>query len=237
MRVAELRARGVSREEAARRAREEFGDLDFTRDYCRRVDEGAEREARVTERIAELGAGRALHAAYRAAKSGLRRGRVADPRPRDRRQQPQFSPSLAPFSSRRCHMDRQTALLAVFESWPDDPAGRSGMSPPNFVDYRTRQHAFTDLAAYVGMGELTWRMPVGEPEMLSASRSRRICSAVLRASPLHGRRFSSGEGSAGNDRMAHRVVSNLAYAQLGAKLSAIGKPILLNGRRIRHSSA
>ncbi len=130
MRVAELRARGMSGEDAVRRAREEFGDLDFTRDYCRRVDEVAEREARVTERIA----GWAQDARYTL---------------RTVRRSPGFAAvalltlalaigaNAAIFSVAHAVLiaplpyGSPTGLLAVFESWPDDPAGRSAISPPN----------------------------------------------------------------------------------------------------------
>jgi putative ABC transport system permease protein len=53
MRVAELTASGVGADEARRRAREEFGDLEFTRAYCRRVDERGERTNRAADRLAE----------------------------------------------------------------------------------------------------------------------------------------------------------------------------------------
>src|SRR6185436_245739 len=40
-------------EEAHRRAREEFGDIDFTRAYCRELDERTDRATRVGDRLAE----------------------------------------------------------------------------------------------------------------------------------------------------------------------------------------
>jgi predicted permease len=228
MRVAELVARGMSREEAVRRAREDFGDLEFTRDYCRRVDELAEREACVTERLA----GWAQDARYTL---------------RTARRSPGFAAvalltlalaigaNAAIFAVARAVLiaplpyGSPGGLFAVFESWPDDPAGRSAISPPNYVDYRARQHAFTDLAAYVGTGELTWRTSVGEPEMLSSVAVTPNLFAVLQAPALHGRTFNSVEGSSGNDRVA--LVSYRTWrTQLGGDLSAIGKPILLNGR-------
>jgi len=53
MRITELRARGMSDEAARRQASAEFGDLEFTRAYCRREDEVAERDERRADRFAE----------------------------------------------------------------------------------------------------------------------------------------------------------------------------------------
>ena len=79
------------------------------------------------------------------------------------------------------------------------------------------------------MGELTWRTPVAEPEMLSSVAVTPNLFTVLQAPSLHGRTFNSDEGSAGNDRVA--LVSYRSWrTQLGGELSAIGKAILLNGR-------
>ena len=43
-RTAELIAGGLSRDEAAAQARHEFGDVDFTRRYCARMDAQSHRE-------------------------------------------------------------------------------------------------------------------------------------------------------------------------------------------------
>ena len=42
------------------------------------------------------------------------------------------------------------------------------MSPPNFVDYRAQQHAFTDIAAYAGMGAVTLRPENADPASVDA---------------------------------------------------------------------
>lgn len=46
MRIAELRARGVSEADAQAQAAAEFGDVEFTRAYCEREDAVAERDVR-----------------------------------------------------------------------------------------------------------------------------------------------------------------------------------------------
>ena len=228
MRIAELRGRGMSREDAANRARDEFGDLESTRAYCRREDEVAEREARAVERIA---------------------GWTHDARYTIRvlRRSPGFAvvslltlalaigANTAIFTVARAVLiaplpyGSAATLYAIYETWPGDPGNVTAISPPNYVDYRVRQHAFTDLAAYVGSGELAWQADGREPEMLSSVVVTPNLFTVLQATPLHGRTFAPGEGASGNDRVA--LISYRAWrGPLGGDRSIIGKPILLNGR-------
>ena len=53
MRITELRARGLTEDAARQQATAEFGDLEFTRVYCRREDECAVREERRADRLTE----------------------------------------------------------------------------------------------------------------------------------------------------------------------------------------
>src|ERR1700755_3167732 len=53
MRVAELVSAGVDAESAREQARREFGDIEFTRTYCRRMDVDNDRSARVAESLDE----------------------------------------------------------------------------------------------------------------------------------------------------------------------------------------
>src|SRR4029077_5802799 len=53
MRIAELRIRGLGEDAARQQAMAGFGDIDFTRAYCRRQDERAERDDRRADRLAE----------------------------------------------------------------------------------------------------------------------------------------------------------------------------------------
>ena len=51
---AELLAGGMSEADARREATREFGDVEFTREYCRRLDEGGERAERRGEWLVDL---------------------------------------------------------------------------------------------------------------------------------------------------------------------------------------
>ncbi|MGH7522722.1 MAG: permease prefix domain 1-containing protein, partial [Gemmatimonadales bacterium] len=50
-RAAELEREGMSHDDALARARTEFGDVDFTRAYCRTQDEAGERVMRWSDRL------------------------------------------------------------------------------------------------------------------------------------------------------------------------------------------
>src|SRR4051812_32662887 len=54
MRAAEHVARGLSHEAALAAARHDFGDLEYTKDYCRSLDAEGERVTRRTEYLADL---------------------------------------------------------------------------------------------------------------------------------------------------------------------------------------
>jgi predicted permease len=54
MRARELQKKGASLAEAERLARHQFGDLEFTREYCRSADARSEREARRLELVTDL---------------------------------------------------------------------------------------------------------------------------------------------------------------------------------------
>ncbi len=229
MRIGELCARGMSREDATRRAREEFGDIEFTRAYCRTVDENAEREARIVERMS----------------SWVQDARYAL---RTLRRSPAFAAvslltlalaigaNAAIFAVARAVLiaplpyGSASNLFAIKESWPGNPGEKTPLSPPNYVDLRARQHSFTDLASYVGTGEMTWQSDGGEPEMLASVSVTPNLFDVLQASALHGRTFAPNEGADGNNHVA--LISYRAWrTALGGVLSAISKPILLNGQR------
>src|SRR6266566_3163373 len=91
------------------------------------------------------------------------------------------------------------ALVALYESWPGNPGAHTPMSPANFADFRTQQRTFTDIAAYEGMGSVIWRPENADPASLSALAVAPNLFHVLRVPALHGRTFTSGDETPGND--------------------------------------
>ncbi len=228
MRVNELRAHGMDADAARNRAREEFGDLEFTRAYCRRVDEAAERETRTADRVAEWRqdirfAFRTLRRSPGFAAVSLITLALA------------IGANTAIFTVARAVLleplpyGAPSSLVALFESWPAMPGETMPMSPPNYVDYRTRQHSFTDVGAFVGSGEVAWRSEAGDPEMLWSVSVTPNLFTVLQTPPVYGRTFAPGDGAAGNTNLA-MISYALWQRALGGDRSAIGKQIMLNGR-------
>jgi putative ABC transport system permease protein len=228
MRTRELANQGIDVDEARRRAREEFGDIELTRAYCREVDERAERAERVSDRIAEW---------RQDARYALR----------TLRRSPGFAivsvitlalaigANTAIFSVARAVLlkplpygDPQS-LVALFESWPGNPGKHTPMSPANFVDFRAQQRAFTDIAAYEGMGSVIWRPETADPASLTALAVAPSVFHVLQVPALHGRTFAPGDETPSN---ALRVVVSYGFWQraLGGDVGRIGRTITLNDR-------
>jgi putative ABC transport system permease protein len=227
MRVNELTALGLRLDDARQRAREEFGDLEFTRAYCRKVDEQADRAARTADRLGEWR--QDVHYAWRT----LRRS-------------PGFASvslltlalatgaNTAIFSVARAVLleplpyGAPGALVALFESWPHNPGAHTPMSPANFVDYRAQQRTFKDITAFTNMGVVTWRPEIGDPEMLKGLAVAPNVFRVVQVPALHGRTFANGDDAPGSD---HKVVVSYDFWQraLGGDAARIGRPIALNG--------
>src|SRR6185503_6622698 len=145
MRVNELVAQGFPREDATQRAREEFGDIDYTRDYCRVLDERTDRATRASDRFADA----RNDAAY--ALRTLRRN-VGFTLVSLLTLALAIGANTAIFTVARAVLlkslpyGQPDALVSVDESATGNPDVGVSLSPPNFVDYRAQQHAFTDIA-------------------------------------------------------------------------------------------
>lgn len=152
-RIAELTAEGVGADEARRRAREEFGDLEFTRAYCRAVDERGERATRLADRLADWRqdaryAFRTLRRSPGFAAVSLLTLALA------------IGANTSIFSVARAVLLKPLpygdpgTLIALFENWPDRPGEHTTLSPANFADWRAQQRTFTDIAAYEPLADV-----------------------------------------------------------------------------------
>jgi predicted permease len=228
MRVNELTAQGVSADEAQRRAREEFGDIDFTRAYCRELDERTDRAVRMADRLADWRqdaqyALRTLRRSPGFAVVSLLTLALA------------IGANTAIFSVARAVLlkplpyGNPSSLMAVYESWPGNPGAHTPLSPPNFVDYQAQQRAFTDIAAIASTGPLTWQSENADPATLSAVAVAPNFFAVMQVAPLHGRTFAPDADKPGHDP---EVVVSYAFWQraLGGDVASIGRRLTLNGR-------
>ena len=225
MRVGELVAAGIDLDEARRRAREEFGDLEYTRAYCRDLDERTERAVRTADRLSDWR--QDLRHAWRTI-----------------RRNPAFAvvslltlalaigANTAVFSVTRAVLLRPLpygepgALVAVYESARLGPSGRNPLSVPNLVDYRAAQHTLSGIAAYDSRS-VTWRPPTGDPELLDAVSVTGNTFDLLKVRPLLGRGFTPGDDSTGTGPV---LVLSYGFWQrsLGGDPGVVGRILTLN---------
>ncbi len=99
------------------------------------------------------------------------------------------------------------------------------VSPANFLDWRSRSHAFEGMSAY-GFGRYTLT-GTGHAEAVRMVAATSGFFAILRAKPLLGRTFLEEEDSPGRD---HEVILsyNLWRSRFGADRNVVGKNIALN---------
>jgi putative ABC transport system permease protein len=226
MRINELKAQGMSDDDATRRANEEFGDIEFTRAYCRKVDEGAERELKTADAFADWRqdvsyAFRTLRRAPGFAAVSLLTLALA------------IGANTAIFTVARAVLlkplpyPEADRLFRVYEGWPTSPDEPNPLSPADFADYQAQQRAFTGIAAMAQSGALTWTPDNGEPESLTPILVGTNAFSVLQTPAFRGRTFVPGDEVPGNDL---KVLLSYNYWQraFGGDASVVGRKLTLN---------
>jgi predicted permease len=106
--------------------------------------------------------------------------------------------------------------------------GRSeGVPPHDFVDWRSAQHAFEDLAGST-VFSANVSTPGQPPERYRGARITPNTLAVLRVAPAIGRPFV--EADAQPDAASVAIISDALWrARFGASLDVLGRPLLVNG--------
>jgi putative ABC transport system permease protein len=118
-------------------------------------------------------------------------------------------------------------LVSVFQSkLPNDEADQTNVSPANFLDFREKNLAFTDLAAYCGFHyNLITR---AEPEQVEGAAVSASFFDILGVRPALGRNFLPNEDSFSSPRVV--ILSDgLWSADFHRAPNIIGKSIVLNG--------
>ena len=229
MRAQELMAGGMSAADARREATREFGDVEFTRRYCRMLDERGER---ATQRRDWLGD--AAHDLTQAARA-LRRS-------------PGFllialitiglgvGANSAIFNVIRGVLLRPLPfaepdrLIAVYEDNRPDHSPRSQLAAADYVDYRRDQATLTDLGA-VSYASLSYQGD-GDPVALRGLRFSANVFAILGARPLLGRTFLPNEDEAGRSDVL--VLSYATWQSVfGGDSTAVGRTVRMSGEPMR----
>ena len=117
-------------------------------------------------------------------------------------------------------------LVTIWGQLPAHGLLQLNASAAEFVDYRDRNHSFSDIAAYASLGRnLTG---VGEPERINATFVTQGFFEVLGVPPLYGRSFLREEDQPGNNRVV--VLSYALWKRhFPSDASPVGKSIVLDG--------
>jgi putative ABC transport system permease protein len=126
--------------------------------------------------------------------------------------------------------DQPDRLMQVWhtppqKSFPGMPI--FAVSPANFLDWRTQNHAFEGMSAY-GFGRYTLT-GTGHPEAIRMVAATVDLFSILHAQPLLGRGFLTGEDEPGYE---HEVVLSYGFwhSYFAGDPDVIGKNIQLNGQ-------
>ena len=224
-----LRAGGLSETEARAEAIRQFGDLQYTLQYCRAEGQRREREKRRMTFFDELGQD------LRYAVRSLRRS-------------PGFT--LTALLTLALGIGANTAIFSVvrgvlleplpFDSpdrivriWPGNPSTgieRGALSEPNFLDWRRESRLTESMGGFFfaegGTGiDMTGE---GEPQRLRAALVTDGFFETLRTPALVGRTLLPEENVPGKDRVAV-LGHGLWTTRFGADRAIAGRSITLNG--------
>jgi predicted permease len=228
--VADLRAAGWSEADARLEAARRFGDMDFTRDYCRAEDLRRERGRRRMTMLSELGSD--LRYALRAL-----------------RKSPAFTAAAlitlalgigantAIFSVVRgvllepLPFHQPERIVRVWHAHSADGIDRAAVSEPDFLDWR-RQSALTEsMGGYFYMDGLSGvdMTGHGDPTRLQAALVTDGFFETLGTPARLGRYLRTEENIPGNDRVV--VLSHGFWTRMfGADATIVGRSVNLNGQ-------
>jgi len=123
------------------------------------------------------------------------------------------------------------SLTMVWEKSPRSGNERNVVSPANYLDWKSRNHVFGDLAAVVDIFTVNLTGS-GEPEELMAGAVTANFFRMIGVQPIIGRAFMPGEDSHGRDHvviLSHR----LWRRRFGSSPGIVGRNIALNGESHR----
>ena len=222
-------AKGYAPADARREAELQFGNLEFTRRYCRDEDVRREREARHTTMLDELRqdfiyALRALRSAPGFALVALLTLALG------------IGANTAIFSVVRgvllapLPFPNADQVMRVWQANPGDNELRSQVSEPDYLEWRRESKRFASIGGY-------WYMPggsgadltgIGNPERIEGAYITPGFFATLGARAAIGRTIRDEEAVAGNDRF---IVLSHGFWQrrLGSDRSIVGRALTIDG--------
>ena len=208
---------GVSREEALRRARIEFGGLELAKEQCR--------EARGVTLLQSLA--QDLHLAARVLRKNLSFTILAVLT---------LALGIGANSAIFAVVDAillrplpyhdPTNLVRLWETYPARGDFRNSVNPLNFLDWQDNSKAFQSMAAMVG-----WEYNLnaqGHPISVHGLQVSADFFSVLQVAPLHGRTFTSADAVPGSD---HVVILgyDLWQSRFAGDTGVIGHDLQIDG--------
>ena len=226
MRTRELMEGGMPERDACREAVREFGDVEYTKQYCLAEDAMSTRDERRTDVLAELRqdiihSWRTLRrtAAFTAvAMITLALGIGANTA---------IVSVVNGLLLRDLPYRDADGVVRLWGTVENTPSGRSQISPADFLDLRTQQRSFTTLGAFA-YGGGTY-ISAGDAVRLAGMRVDANVFGILGVPAALGRTFVAGEDSAGAPPTV--VLGHGVWRRVfGSDSSIVGKSINLSGR-------
>jgi predicted permease len=227
--AARLRAEGWSQADADAEARRRFGDVEFTKSYCRDADLGREQERNRMTLVDELG--QDLRYAFRSLRSSVGFTAIALAT-----LALGIGANTAIFSVVRAVLleplpfatpDRLVRFWAVNET---AKVTQGAFSEPDFLDIQSGSRLAESIGGYFFADGATGLDLTGNgaPERISAALVTPGFFETLRPTPLIGRVLARDEHPVGNNKF---VVLGYGFweRRFGGDRGIVGRPITLNG--------
>jgi predicted permease len=225
MRTAELVSAGMAESDARAAAEREFGDINYTRRYCRNEDLSAERAGRLRDRVQEMLA--SVRYAVRSFKRTPAFTVVAV-----------VTLALAVGANTSIFSVANALLLAplpfgesdrlvsLFEHKVLENVQRSDMSAADLVDYRAMQRSLTGIAYFSASSAVIRDGDVAAVAVRALRVSANMFDVVQARAAL-GRTFAPGEDTPGKTHVA--VLSSSIWQQMfGGDSSVVGRNMMIN---------
>jgi len=225
LRAEELVREGMSLEEARREARRRFGDVEYTRRYCR--DQSTRREKRSWRRELLFDLGRDLRYALRhlrrtAGHSAVAIGVLALG----------IGASVTMFSVvngvllRPLPFPESHRLVRIWDTGPRFDGRTVNVNPLNFLDWRVAARSFEDMGAFFNP-DVTLNLH-GEAQLVPAAYITSGLLPTLRLRPLLGRNFTAAEDGEGG---APVVLLGYGFwtSQMGSDPRVVGRSLTIQG--------
>jgi len=123
--------------------------------------------------------------------------------------------------------DDPARLVMVWQALPAVGDGRLGASPPEYVDYATRNRVFSGVGGYSGLDAALTGGAMGEPENVSLARTTASLFPVLGVQPAFGRLFTAADDREGS---AHVAILSWGFWQrrFGGDRAVLGRVVRLD---------